>query len=116
MGNKDFLKRLEDIKQAYFDAGEEIGIQKTWDALQLAIRDIEPKRWGKKKLARLYKRTSYYMHYFHEAFTISPEADVKQEEQDAMLREIWGKDTVPHKDRYPYQKEFSYKKSRKEWR
>ena len=116
MGNKDFLKRLEEIKQAYFDAGEQIGIQKVWDALQLAIRDIEPKRWGKKKLARLYKRTSYYINYFHEAFTMSPEADVKQEEQDAMLREIWGKETVPHKDRYPYQKEFNYKKGRKEWR
>jgi hypothetical protein len=41
---------------------------------------------------------------------------VKQEEQDGMLREIWGDELVPHKDRYPYQKEFSYKKGRKEWK
>jgi hypothetical protein len=116
MGNKDFLGRLGEMKQAYFDAGEDIGTQKVWDAVQLALRDIEPKRWGRKKLARLYERTAYYKHYFQEAFTMSPEADVKQEEQDAMLREIWGDDLVPHKDRYPYCKEFSYKKSRKEWR
>ena len=116
MAKNDFQDRLEQMKQAYFDAGEEIGTQKVWDAVQLALRDIEPKKWGKKKLARLYKRTAYYKSYFHEAFTSSPEADVKQEEQDAMLREIWGDETVPHKDRYPYCKEFSYKKSRKEWR
>lgn len=116
MAKNDFQNRLEQMKQAYFDAGEEIGTQKAWDAVQLALRDIEPKKWGKKKLARLYKRTAYYKSYFHEAFTSSPEADVKQEEQDAMLREIWGKETVPHKDRYPYCKEFSYKKGRKEWR
>ena len=116
MAKNDFQDRLEKIKQAYFDAGEEIGTQKVWDAVQLALRDVEPKRWGKKKLARLYERTAYYKKYFHEAFTASPEADVKQEEQDAMLREIWGDETVPHKERYPYCKEFSYKKSRKEWR
>lgn len=116
MGNKDFLARQAEMKQAYFDAGEEIGTQKVWDAVQLALRDIEPNRWGRTKLARLFDRTHYYLNYFHEAFTMSAEADVKQEEQDAMLREIWGEDTVPHKDRYPYCKEFNYKKSRKEWR
>ena len=112
----DFLKRLEEEKQKHFDAGNEFGTQTTWDALQLAIRDVDPKRWGKKKIARLYEETAYFKKYFQEAFTMSPEADVKQEEQDAMLREIWGEDTIPHKERYPYCKEVSYKKSRKEWR
>lgn len=116
MAKKDFLARQEDMKQAYFDIGEEIGTQKTWDAVQLALRDVEPKRWGKKKIAKLYERTAYYKKYFQEAFTTSAEADVKQEEQDAMLREIWGDELVSHKDRYPMQKQFSYKKSRKEWR
>lgn len=112
----DFLKRLEEEKQKHFDAGNEFGTQTTWDAVQLALRDVEPKRWGKKKISRLYERTKYYKNYFHEAFTASPLADVKQEEQDALLREIWGDEQVPHKERYPYQKQFSYKKSRKEWR
>lgn len=116
MAKNDFQKRLEQMKQAYFDAGEEMGTQKTWDAVQLALRVVEPERWGRKKLARLYEQVAYFKHYFQEAFTMSPEADVKQEEQDAMLREIWGDELVTHKDRYPYCKEFSYKKSRKEWR
>ena len=116
MAKNDFLARQEQMKQAYFDAGEDIGTQKTWDALQLAIRKVEPKRWGRKKLARLYKETVFFKNYFQEAFTMSPEADYKQEEQDALLREIWGDDLVPHKDGYPYCKEFSYKKGRKEWK
>ena len=112
----DFLAWQEEIKQRYFVAGEEIGTQKTWDAVQLALRDVEPKKWGKKKIEKLYERTAYYKKYFQECFTMSPEADVKQEEQDAMLREIWGDELVPHRERYPYQREFSYKKGRKEWR
>lgn len=116
MGKKDFLARQDEMKQQYFEAGGEIETQKTWDAVQLALRDVDPKRWGKKKIARLYERTKYYKTYMQRAFTTHPEADVRQEEVDALLREIWGDELVPHKERYPYQKEFSYKKSRKEWR
>lgn len=113
---QNFLARMEERNQEHFDAGNEFGTQTTWDAVQLALRDVDKGRWGKKKIAQLYERTAFYKKYFNEAFTSSPEADVKQEEQDAMLREIWGDELVPHKDRYPYQKQFSYKKSRKEWR
>ena len=116
MAKKDFLDRMKNREQAVFDVGEEMGIQRVWDAVQLALRDIEPKRWGKKKIARLYERVVFYKNYFNEAFTMSPEADVKQEEQDSLLREIWGDELVPHRKRYPYQKEFDYTKSRKEWR
>lgn len=119
MAKNDFLDRMKAEKQDCFDAGMDMGIQMMWDAIQLALRDSEvvgKKKWGRKKLAKLYTRTAYYKKYFHEAFTLSPEADVKQEEQDNCLREIWGKDLVPHRERYPRQKEFSYKKSRKEWR
>ena len=119
MAKNDFLDRIKGREQDCFDAGQEMGIQMVWDAVQLALRDpyvVGSKKWGRKKLARLYERTAYYKKYFHEAFTMSPEADVKQEEQDSLLREIWGDELVPHKERYPQQKEFSYKKSRKEWR
>ena len=116
MAKNDFLAKQAERDQNHFDAGNEFGTQTTWDEVQLALRDVDPGRWGKKKIARLYERTAYYKKYFHEAFTSSPEADVKQEEQDAMLREIWDDELVPHAERYPYQKKFSYKKGRKEWR
>ena len=119
MGNNNYMDRQKKMQQAFFDAGEEMGIQKMWDVVQQALRDPEvvgAKAWGRKKLARLYKKCSFLMNYWHEAFTMSKEADVKQEEQDRVLGEIWGKDLVPHKERYPYCKDFNYKKGRKEWK
>ena len=116
MAKKDFLDRMKNREQTCFDVGEEMGIQRVWDAVQLALRDIEPNRWGKKKIARLYEKVVFYKNYFNEAFTLSPEADVKQEEQDSLLREIWGDELVPHRKRYPHQKDFNYTKGHKEWR
>jgi hypothetical protein len=119
MAKKDFLDRMKNREQACFDVGEEMGIQRVWDAIQLALRDpyvVGKKKWGRKKIARLYEKVVFYKNYFNEAFTLSPEADVKQEEQDSLLREIWGDELVPHRKRYPYQKEFDYSRSRKEWR
>lgn len=119
MAKKDFLNRMKDREQAVFDIGEEMGIQRVWDAIQLALRDpyvVGKKKWGRKKIARLYEKTVFYKNYFNEAFTMSPEADVKQEEQDKLLSEIWGDELVPHRKRYPHQREFDYTKSRKEWR
>ena len=39
MAKKDFLKRMKDREQAVLDIGEEMGIQKMWDYLQIALRD-----------------------------------------------------------------------------
>lgn len=119
MAQNDFLDRQKKRDQAHFSAGEEMGIQKMWDVVQQALRRpnvVGTKRWGRKKLARLYNECSFLMDYWHEAFTMSKEADYKQEEQDRVLGEIWGKDLVPHKERYPYCKEFNYKKGRKDWK
>mgnify|MGYP003291970185 CR=1 FL=1 len=119
MAKKDFLNRMKDREQAVFDIGEEMGIQRVWDAIQLALRDPEVvgnKKWGKKRIAKLYKKVVFYKKYFDEAFTMSPEADVKQEEQDKLLAEIWGDELVPHRKRYPHQREFNYVRGHKEWR
>ena len=119
MAKNDFQARQAERDQSHFDAGNEFGTQTTWDAVQLALRDpyvVGKKKWGRKKIARLYEKVVFYKNYFNEAFTMSPEADVKQEEQDKLLSEIWGDDLVPHRKRYPHQKEFDYTKSRKEWR
>lgn len=119
MAKNDLMKRMKEREQAVLDIGEEMGVQKMWDYLQLALRDervVRNKRWGKKKLKKLYKVIADYANYFHDAFTMHPEADVRQEELDRMLAEVWEMDLQPFKERYPYCKEFSYKKSRKEWR
>lgn len=53
--------------------------------------------------------------YYHTAFTFDVEADYRQEELDAHLREIWGDDLKPFYDRYPKLKKLQYGKSRKGW-
>lgn len=119
MGTNSFLQKIKDREQAVLDVGEEMGVQKMWDYLQLALRDERVTRgrpWGKKRLKILYDVMAEYARYFKLAFTMHPEADVKQEELDKMIAEVWGDNTQPFKERYPYCKEFSYKKSRKEWK
>lgn len=119
MANKDFLQRMKDREQAALDVGEEMGVQKMWDFLQLGLRDervVGKRRWGKRKLKKLYQVMAEYANYFHLAFTMHPEADVRQEELDRMIAEVWEEELQPFKERYPYCKEFNYKKSRKEWK
>ena len=119
MAKNAYLDKIKEEKQACFDVGEEMGIQRIWDSVQLALRDpyvVGKKKWGRKKIARLYEKLVFYKNYFNEAFTMSPEADVKQEEQDSLLREIWGDELVPHRKRYPHQREFNYTRGHKEWR
>jgi hypothetical protein len=119
MAKNDFLQRMKDREQAILDVGEEMGVQKMWDYLQVALRDervVGTKRWGKDKFNTLYAVLREYANYFHDAFTMHPEADVRQDELDKILYEIWKEELQPFKERYPYCKEFSYKKSRKEWK
>ena len=119
MAKNDLLKRMKEREQAVLDIGEEMGIQKIWDYMQIALRDpavVGKDVFGRERLKKLYKRMSEYANYFHDAFTMHPEADVRQEELDKLLEEVWGDDLQPFFERYPYCKEFSYKKSRKEWK
>ena len=71
---------------------------------------------GRKRLEKLYKKTSQLADYFHTAFTDDVEADHRQEEMDAALREIWEKDLCPFYERYPQLKKPDYNKPRKNWR
>ena len=119
MAKNDFMKRMKDREQAVLDIGEEMGIQKMWDYMQIALRDpdvVGKDVFGKERLMKLYKKMAEYANYFHDCFTMHPEADVRQEEMDKLLGEVWGDELQPFNERYPYCKEFSYKKSRKEWK
>ena len=50
-GNKSgYLERRQAVNQAFLDAGEQMGIQKMWDYMQIALRD--PEVMGKDVLGR----------------------------------------------------------------
>lgn len=118
MAKNDFQQRLRDREQAVFDAGERIGIQKMWDFVQIVLRDPDTMGrdvFGKGRMEKIYHKTEELADYFSKAFSKDVEADHRQEELDALLREIWGEDLVTFYDRYPEIKKFKYSKAQKGW-
>lgn len=117
MGNP-YLDRQQKDRQKFFDAGEEIGLQKAWDYIQIALRDPEVMgrdTLGRKRIERIYKKMLELVDYYHTAFTDNVEADYCQEKLDAQLREIWGDDLQTFYERYPKLKKLGYDKPRKNW-
>lgn len=107
------------MKQACFDIGEEVGIQKMWDFLQLALRHpkvVKSDFWGHDRIVRLFAVLTEIADKYKIAFTDDKMADVKQEEMDALLREVWGDELQTFYERYPYLKQFDYSKPPKSWR
>lgn len=119
MAKNDYLERQRKIQQTYLDIGEEMGIQKAWDYIQIVLRNPEvmgKNAFGKGKMKKVYEELAKVSDHYKTAFSDDKEADYRQEELDGVLREIWEDDLVPFKDRYPYIRQFNYKKGRKEWK
>ena len=118
MGKNEYLKRRQAVNQGFLDAGEEIGMQKMWDYIQIALRDPEVMGkdiFGRSRLENLYKKCGELANRFHTAFTDDKEADYYQEKLDGQLREIWGEDLNTFYERYPQLKKLGYEKKRKGW-
>lgn len=118
-GKNTYLERKKAVNQGFLDAGEQIGLQKMWDYMQIALRDPEimgKDVFGRKRLEKLYRKTIELANYFHTAFTDDKEADRVQRDMDAALKEVWGDDLSPFYDRYPELKKMGYNKPRKNWR
>ena len=119
-GNKNtYLDRQRQRDQAFFEAGERIGIQKMWDYMQIALRDPDIMKkdvFGRSRLEKLFIKSKELAEYFHTAFTDDKEADLVQRDMDAALREIWGDDLSTFYDRYPELKQLGYTKAKKNWR
>lgn len=113
-----YLEKQRKLQQAYFDAGEEIGIQKAWDYIQIALRDPDAMGkdvLGRKRIEKVYKKLTELADFYQAAWTDDKEADYYQEKLDAQLREIWGDDLKTFYERYPTMKQLGYDKARKNW-
>lgn len=118
MAKNEFLRKRDERDQAFFDAGERIGLQKMWDFMQIALRDPDVMGkdvFGRKRMEKLFKASKALADRYHLAFTKDKEADARQEEMDALLKEIWGEDLCKFYDRYPELKKFKYDKPQKGW-
>ena len=119
MGSKnEFLRKRNERDQSFFDAGERIGLQKMWDYMLIALRDPEimgKDVFGRKRMEKLYQASKDLADRYNLAFTKDKEADTRQEEMDARLREIWGDDLSTFYERYPEIKKLGYDKPQKGW-
>lgn len=119
MSKSGFLEKQRALQQGFLDTGEEMGMQKMWDYVQLALRDPEvmgKDTLGKERLTRLFNRLKELADTYHTCFTDDKEADVYQEKLDANLREIWDEELTPFYERYPQLKKVGYNKARKGWK
>lgn len=119
MSKNGYLQRQAQTQQAWLDVGEEMGMQKMWDYVQLALRDPEvmgKDTLGKERMKKIYAKLTEIANEYHAAFTQDPEADYWQDTLDRHLREVWGDELHTFYERYPYVKKFDYSRTRKEWR
>ncbi len=118
MGKNGYLERRQALNQGFFDAGEQMGMQKMWDYIQLTLRDpkvMGKDVFGKKRLDVVFENLKVLADKYHICFTDDKEADYYQEELDALLKP--GCDEFyPFYERYPQLKQFRYDKARKGWR
>ena len=118
MSKNDFLAKQRALHQGFLDAGEQMGMQKMWDYIQLTLRDPDvmgKDTFGKKRLEKVYQNLKVLADRYHICFTDDKEADYYQEQLDAKIRK--GCDEFySFYERYPQLKKFDYDKSRKGWK
>lgn len=119
MGVNGYFKKRNDINQSFLDAGEQLGVQKMWDYMQLALRDPEvmgKDTFGPQRLEKLFKAMQAIADEYHTAFTDDKEADYYQEKLDKQLKDLWKDRFSPFYERYPQLKKIKYDKARKGWK
>lgn len=116
MGKNGFLERQRVERQAYFDAGLQMGRQQILDMMCIVLNDPDimgKDTLGKDRLLRVVKGIGDYIDVYEKAWQKDDEADYYQTKLDAELARIYGKgmhDTFH--TRYEYCKEFDYKKGK----
>ena len=113
-----YLEKQRQRDQSILDAGEDMGMQKMWDYIQIALREpdvVGKDVFGKARFAKLYKKCMELADHYKIAFTDHVEADVRQDELDGVLKEVWEDELVPFHNRYPYLKKAKYDKPKKGW-
>ena len=114
-----YLEKQRAMQQGFLDVGEQFGLQKMWDYVQIVLHD--PKVMGKdtfgaERLDKIFQALKTVADEYHIAFTNDKEADYYQEMLDRQIRDIWGDKTMPFYERYPELKQVRYDKAMKGWK
>lgn len=114
MKQSGYLKRQADVQDKLLRIGTEVGQQQVFDALALALRD--PAVMGAKcvfgpaKVKTVCQRVQEIVQEFADAWSPSPEQDYQQDRLDRALKDIFGEELQPFKQRYPFMKEQKYRR------
>ena len=119
MPKNDYLRKRQEMNQGFLDVGEQLGMQKMWDFMQIALRDPDVMGkdiFGQQRLKKLFLKLKELADEFSVAYADDKEADYYQEKLDDALRGIWGDEFQTFFERYPYIKQYGYQKGRKGWK
>ena len=121
MAKNSFLAQQQAKYQGFLEVGMDTGFQKCWDLLQIVLHDPEVMgrdTFGKERIKKIYWAMKELEKELGKAWlpTLYNDADVMQRDLDALLKEIWGDELCPFKDRYPFIKQPDYTKGNKNWR
>ena len=110
MAKNGYAQRVALARETYLKIGQDFGVQKTVDLLVIALNDPEVmgKALGEKKIRRILEKMLDLEKTFNAAFYANQEQDYWQEVLDRRLGEIFGTETVPFRERYPWLKEVKY--------
>lgn len=110
MAKNGYAQRVALARETYLKIGQDFGAQKAADLIAIALNDPEVmgKALGEKKIRKILERMLELEKTFNAAFYANPEQDYWQEVLDRRLGEIFGTETVPFRERYPWLKEVKY--------
>ena len=110
MAKNEYAQRIAAAREIYLQIGQDFGTQKTADLIAIALNDPETmgKALGEKKIRRIFEKVAELEKTFNAAFYANPEQDYWQDMLDRRLSEIFGTETVPFRERYPWFKEVNF--------
>lgn len=116
MGKNGFLERQRIEKQAYFDAGLQMGRQQILDGLSVVLNDpaiMKKDVFGKDRLLSVVKGIGNFIDTYEKAWQKDDEADYWQVKLDEILAKIYGEEMHDtFSQRYEYCRDYDYAKGR----
>jgi hypothetical protein len=116
MAKNGLLDRMQRERQAYFDAGLQMGRQQILDMMSIVLNDPDimcKDTFGKDRLLKVVNGIGEYIDVFQKAWEKDDETDYFREKMDSILAKIYGEgmhDTFS--DRYKFCNDYDYVKGK----
>ena len=113
MAKNGLLDKMKRERQAYFDAGLQMGRQQILDMMCIVLNDPDimgKDTFGRDRLLKVVKGVGDYIDVFQKAWERDDETDYYRDKLDGWLARIYGEEMLDtFGKRYEYCTEFNYK-------